>query len=318
VDFIDMYRGHKEAKGDLAWAVEPICSVLKAEYGVSLSVSGYYDFKTRPPSARSIRDGKLKEVIATTYSQNYSCYGVRKMYRELRRQGHDVARCTVARLMADLGLKGAVRGKVKRTTIAGAHVRSAEDLVRRNFYTKAPDQIWVADFTYVSTWEGWCYVAFVTDVFARRIIGHCISTRMNRDMVAAAFNRAIFNRIREGHDDLADLIHHNDKGSQYTADDFVELLASYGIRTSIGTVGDSYDNALAETINGAYKTELIKKFGPWRSYEELNIETEEWVRWYNENRINEYDDYRTPNEIEDLWYATGDDLRKAAQKAAGK
>lgn len=212
-----------------------------------------------PPSNRSIKDARLKDKILKIYEENYSCYGILKMWHALRNDGEKVARCTVARLMSELGIKGAVRGKVKRTTIAGKNIRCAEDLVRRNFNADQPNELWVADFTYISTWEGWCYSAFVIDVFARRIIGYAVSTRMNEALVENAFKMALHTRVFEGNSDLKDAIHHNDKGSQYTAIGFAELLSSHGIRASIGSVGDSYDNALAESINGSYKTELTKR-----------------------------------------------------------
>jgi len=311
-----MARGHRE-EGGLIWSVERICDVLRCEYGVSVSRSGYYAYKSRKPSARSIRDEYYKEKIVAEYYENYSCYGVRKMWRELRKQGNcDLARCTVERLMKELDLKGSKRGKVKRTTVAADGATCAADLVNRVFYADEPNRIWVADFTYVSTWEGWCYSAFIVDVFARRIIGWCVSTRMNRTLVANAFALAVFARKQHGLSDLSELIHHNDKGSQYTADDFVELLALHGVQTSIGSVGDSYDNALAETINGTYKTELIGKFGPWKTFEELQYETARWVKWYNEKRINEYCDYQTPQEVEQVWYATGIDSRKGVEGVA--
>jgi putative transposase len=212
--------------------------------------------------------------------------------------------------MKELGIAGAVRGKIKRTTISDAGIITAEDLVNRNFNAEAPNTLWVADFTYVSTWAGWCYVALVVDVFARRIVGYRVSTRMDKKMVASAFGMAVFTRASEGHDDLNNLIHHNDKGRQYTAYDFVELLALYGVRASIGTVGDSYDNALAESINGTYKTELVKRFGPWKDDRHLALETARWIYWYNNKRISERNDYMTPVEIERIWYNDGVDLRK--------
>jgi putative transposase len=188
--------------------------------------------------------------------------------------------------MRELGIHGAVRGKVKRTTVAEAGRACAEDLVKRDFDADAPNVLWVADFTYVSTWTGWCYTALVTDVFARRIVGYCVSTRMNRDMVAAAFRTAVFARAKDGYDDFSNnLIHHNDKGCQYTANDFAELLALCGVRASVGSVGDSYDNALAESVNGLYKTELVKRRGPWKNDGELNLETARWVHWYNTKPI---------------------------------
>lgn len=292
------------------WRVEPICRVLTKEVGIKISPSGYYAFKKRQPSAREVRDQELKDKITTIFEENFFCYGVLKMYHALLNDGEDVGRERVRRLMRELGLRGAVRGKVKRTTIAGDKVISAEDLVRRNFWASAPNKLWVADFTYVSTWEGWCYVAFIIDVFARRIVGYDVSTRMTEAMVTRAFKMAVFTRMSEGHGDFGDLKHHNDKGSQYTADGFVELLALHGIRASIGTVGDSYDNALAESMNGSYKTELIKNMGPWKSYEELNAATAEWVYWHNNHCITEHNNYKPAAYIEEKWYSEEVDLRK--------
>jgi len=298
------------------WRVGPICEVLNKQYGVSISYQGYYSFKRRPPSARSIRDEVLKPKILKMWEENYSCWGAEKIYKEFGRKGDVVARCTVARLMKDIGIAGRHRAKTVRTTIAGDHAKSAEDLVKRNFYADAPNRLWVADFTYISTWEGMCYTAFVTDVYARKIIGHAVSSRMTEKLVADAFKLAIYSRAREGHDDFSDLIHHNDKGSQYTADDFSELLALHGIRLSIGTVGDSYDNALAETMNGGYKTELIYNpvKGPWRSLEILRKETDEWVWWHNNKNISRYNNWHTPQEIEEMLYTDGEDGRKCSRK----
>jgi putative transposase len=295
------------------WRVEPICDTLTKHYGVSVSPSSYYDFKRRPPSERAIRDARLKERIVVIYEGNYRCYGVRKIWHSLLNEGESVARCTVERLMRELELKGAVRGKVKRTTIAGAGAASITDLVKRDFSASAPNRLWVADFTYVSTWEGWCYTAFVTDVFARRLLGYCVSTQMNKQMVAAAYKMAIHTRAYEGNDDFFRLIHHNDKGSQYTADDFAELLSSHGVRLSIGSVGDSYDNALAESLNGAYKTELVKRLGPWKNYPQLNKATAEWVHWFNGKRISEHNGYHSPKEVEEAWYNLGVDIRKSSE-----
>jgi putative transposase len=304
-----MFRSYREKDG-LMWRVEPICDILTKHYGVPVSPSSYYDFKRRSPSERAIRDAHLKGRIVAIYEDNYSCYGVRKIWHALLNEGEAVARCTVERLMRELELKGAVRGTVKRTTIAGAGASSAEDLVRRNFDAPEPNKLWVADFTYVSTWEGWCYTALVVDVFARRILGYCVSTRMNEKMVRSAYKMAVHSRAYEGHDDFFGLIHHNDKGSQYTADDFIELLATHGVRLSIGSVGDSYDNALAESLNGSYKTELIKRFDPWKNYEQLNKATAEWIHWFNEKRISERNGYHSPKEVETLWYNQGADIRK--------
>jgi putative transposase len=286
-----------------------MCHVLSGEYGVQISVSGYYAFKTRDKSERQARDEYLSGKIVRIFEENYSCYGVRKIWRFLLSEGEEVARCTVERLMKRLGLCGAVRGKIKRTTIGSDTAVCADDLVKRDFNTSAPNALWVADFTYVSTWTGWCYVALILDAFARRIVGYCVSTRMNNEMVARAFRRGVFTRVNEGMSDFSALIHHNDKGSQYTADDFVELLALHGVRASIGSVGDSYDNALAESINGTYKTELIKRFGPWKDDRHLNLETAKWVHWYNTKRISQRNNFKTPIEVERLWYSEGLDER---------
>jgi len=290
------------------WRVEPLCKVLTNEYGVPISVSGYYAFKNRSKSVRQTQDENLSRQIEYIFKENYQCYGVRKIWQVLLNKGEFVARCTIERLMKKLGLHGAIRGKVKRTTIA-KNKTSCTDLVKRNFNATAPNSLWVADFTYVSTWEGWCYVALISDVFARRIIGHCVSTCMSRQMVATAFKKAIFTRANEGHARFSGLIHHNDKGSQYTSDNFVELLALYGVKASIGTVGDSFDNALAETINGTYKTELTKKFGPWKDFGHLNLETARWIHWYNNKRISQRNNYKSPVETERLWYTEGVDNR---------
>jgi putative transposase len=309
VSFIDKHRAYREP-GGLLWRVEPICEVLTKSYGVSVSPSCYYAFGHRGKSARQIEDGRLSARIEEIYAANYSCYGVLKVWRALPNAGEKAARCTVERLMKGLGLRGAVRGKAKRTAIAGKNTNFAEDLVKRKFDAPGPDKLWVADFTCVPTRSGWCYAAFITDVFARATVGYNVSTRMDRNMVASAFKMAIHMRARSGRGNTADLIHHNDKGSQYTADDFIWLLASCGVRASAGSVGDSYDNALAETVNGAYKTELVNKLGPWDGYEKLNLRTAEWVNWYNNSRISERNGYKTPSQVEEAWYSTGMDIRK--------
>jgi putative transposase len=312
VSFIDKFRAYRE-EGGLMWRVGPICEVLTKNHSISVSPSCYYAFRGRGKSARKIEDERLSSRIAAIYTANYSCYGVRKIWRALLNEGETAARCTVERLMKELGLRGAVRGKVKRTTIADKHAVLAEDLVKRKFDAPKPDKLWVADFTYISTRTGWCYTAFITDVFARTIVGYNVSTRMDRNMVASAFKMALHMRARSGREDITNLIHHNDRGSQYTADDFIWLLAHYGIRASVGSVGDSYDNALAETVNGAYKTELINKFGPWDGCGSLNLRTAEWVHWHNNSRISERNSYKTPLQVEEAWYSTGMDIRKPSK-----
>ena len=292
------------------WRVGPICEVLTKDYGVSASQSSYYAFTKRGKPARQIADERLSARITAVYEANYGCYGARKVWRTLLNEGEKVARCTVERLMKRLGLRGAVRGKEKRTTLAGKNTHFAEDLVKRKFDAPAPDKLWVADFTYVPTRTGWCYTAFITDVFARTIVGYNVSTRMDRNMAASAFKMALHMRACSGREDIASLIHHNDKGTQYTADDFIGLLAHCGVRASVGGVGDSFDNALAETVNGEYKTELVNKFGPWDGYESLNLRTAEWVYWYNNSRISERNGYKTPSQVEEAWYSNGMDIRK--------
>ena len=297
------------------WHVEPICEVLTNHYGVKISSSGFYAFKNRSTSLRSQRDKHLKVLIDKIWKENYCCWGAKKVWRSLLNKGEPVARCTVERLMKEMGLRGLVRGKVKKTTIAGDSAKRPEDLVKRSFSARAPNKLWVADFTYISTWEGWCYTAFVTDVFARRIIGWAVSSRMNEALITAAFRKAAWTRHHEGNDNLSGLIHHNDCGSQYTADGFYELLALHGIRASIGSVGDSYDNALAETMFGDYKCTLIYNptKGPWKSKEQLEEETARWVHWHNNSNITEFNNWKTPMEIEEMLYTTGEDGRKCAQ-----
>lgn len=259
MDFIRSHAGRRQA-GGLRWGVEPICRVL-CEHGVKIAPSTYYDRVDRPATMSEYREALLVNRIRDVHAANYSVFGARKMWIVLNRMGITVARCTVERLMREAGLTGAVRGKTKRTTIAGRAADRYPDLVQRGFSPRRPDRLWVADMTYVSTWSGWAYVAFVTDAYARRIIGWAVGSTMTTDLVLAAFDHAVWSRRRDGRD-LASVVHHTDAGSQYTAVRFAEGLTGAGISGSIGSVGDSYDNALAETINGLYKTELIKPRNP--------------------------------------------------------
>lgn len=284
------------------WGVQPICRVL-TENQCKIAPSTYYDATQRPPSARAVRHGFLAAEITRVHQENYSVYGARKVWLQLNREGIAVARCTVEDLMADLGLRGAIRGKVKRTTIADPQAERAGDLVDRKFNPRAPNLLWVADFTYVSTWSGWVYVAFVIDAYARRIVGWRSATAMTTQLVLDAIEHAIWTRNREGVQDLSGLIHHNDRGSQYTAIAFTERLADAGIDPSIGTTGDSYDNALAETINGLYKTELIKPRGPWRTVDQVEVATLEWVDWFNHRRLYEQNGDIPPVELETAHYS---------------
>lgn len=214
-----------------------------------------------------------------------------------------MARCTVERLMDELGLSGAVRGKARRTTIADPAAARPADLVGRRFGPPTPNRLWVADLTYVSTWSGFAYVAFVTDAYARRILGWRVAATMATSMVLDAIEQAIWTRHQEGVLDLKDVVHHTDRGSQYTSIRFTERLAEAGIQPSVGAVGSSYDNALAETINGLYKTELIKPGKPWRSIEDVELATARWVDWFNRHRLYEYCGDITPVELEASYYA---------------
>lgn len=286
----------------MRWGVESICNNL-AQLGVRIAPSTYYEQRSRQPSKREVRDEVLKAQIEQIHAANYGMYGARKVWLALRRKGIDVARCTVERLMAELGLTGAIRGKVKNTTIPDPGGSRPPDLVQRQFGPPAPNRLWVADLTYVSTWSGWAYAAFVIDAYARRILGWRVGATMNTAMVLDSIEQAIWTRQQEGIFDLKDVVHHTDRGSQYTSIRFTERLAQAGIQPSVGAVGSSYDNALAETINGLYKTELIKPRKPWRSVEEVEYATAEWVNWFNHHRLYEYCGDIPPVEMETAHYA---------------
>ena len=271
IAFIDDHRAEH--------GVEPICRMLP------IAPSTYYDHlaKRAEPSRRSERarrDDALRPEIRRVFEENYRVYGVRKVWRQLRREGFDVARCTVARLMKDLGLKGVIRGKLVRTTIPDKSAPCPLDRVNRQFRVPAPNMLWVSDFTYVATWQGFVHVAFVIDAFARRIVGWRVSRTAHAGFVLDALEQAVHQR-RPG----AGLVHHSDRGSQYLSIRYTERLAEAGIEPSVGSVGDSYDNALAETINGLFKAEVIHRRGPWRSFEAVEFATLEWVDWFNNRRL---------------------------------
>ena len=225
-------------------------------------------------------------------------YGVRKVWRQLGREQIQVARCTVERLMKRLGLEGVRRGKIIKTTLQNKALPCPLDLVNRQFKADRPNQLWVSDFTYVSTWQGWLYVAFVIDVFARRIVGWRVSSSMTTDFVLDALEQAVYARQPE----LGSLIHHSDRGSQNVSIRYTERLTDAGIEPSVGSKGDSYDNALAETINGLYKAELIHKHAPWKNRESLKLATLEWVHWFNHHRLLEPIGYIPPVEAEAQYY----------------
>jgi putative transposase len=306
---VKFIREHKSRFG-----VEPICRVL-TQHGWPIAPSTYYDAASRAPSARARRDELLKSAIARVHADNYSVYGARKVWLQLNREGIEVARCTVARLMRDLGLRGARRGRRVRTTIADPAAVRPADLVRRHFNPPAPDVLWVADYTYVPTWAGMVYVAFVIDAYSRRILGWRAATSMKTALVLDALEQALWTRKRDGARDLAGLIHHTDAGSQYTSIAFTERLAAAGVSASVGTVGDAYDNALAESVNGLFKTELIKPRGPWRTAGQVEIATLEYVDWYNHRRLYEACGDIPPAELEAAYYSQNTALTEAGHSA---
>jgi transposase InsO family protein len=288
--FVDTHRA--------SFGVEPICQVLQ------IAPSGYrrYAAQQRNPSLRCARarhDESLIPQIERVWQVNLQAYGADKVWKQMNREGVEVARCTVERLMRRLGLRGVIRGKVVRTTIPDARTACPLDRVNRQFKADRPNQLWVSDFTYVSTWQGWLYVAFVIDVFARRIVGWRVSSSMHTDFVLDALEQALYARQPER--DGA-LIHHSDRGSQYVSIRYSERLAEAGIEPSVGSKGDSYDNALAETVNGLYKAELIHRRAPWKTKEAVELATLEWVAWFNHHRLLEPIGYIPPAEAEANYY----------------
>ena len=270
---------------------------------MQVAPSGYrrYAAQQRDPTlrcARSIRDDELVPQIQRVWQTNLQVYGADKVWRQLKRERIQIARCTVERLMKRLGLEGVRRGKVVRTTVPDKALPCPLDRVNRQFKADHPNQLWVSDFTYVSTWQGWLYVAFVIDVFARRIVGWRVSSSMRTDFVLDALEQALYARQPE----LGALIHHCDRGSQYVSIRYTERLAEAGIEPSVGSRGDSYDNALAETINGLYKTELIHKRGPWKNRESVELATLNWVSWFNHQRLLGSIGYIPPAEAEAQYY----------------
>ena len=275
------------------WGVEPICDTLQ------VAPSTYYAALPRPPSHRQTRDNELKVEIARVHEENFDVYGTEKVWKQLRRESIEVGRDRVGRLMAELELEGAVRGKTWLTTIPSSVSSRPADLVDRDFSATAPNRLWVADLTYVSTWPGVVYTAFVTDVFSRYIVGWKVSTTLRAELALDALEMAIWSR---GTTDLKGLVHHSDRGVQYLAIRYTERLADAGAVRSVGSRGDSYDNALAESVIGLYKTELIRKRGPWRSFEQLELATARWVEWYNQRRLHSSIGDVPPAEFESTYY----------------
>jgi putative transposase len=281
-----------------AYGVEPICRVLP------IAPSTYHEHAARraDPSrapARERRDAELCREIRRVFAENFGVYGVRKVWRQMKREGFDIARCTVSRLMRQMGLKGVVRGKSVRTTISDTSAPSPLDRVNRIFKAPRPNMLWLSDFTYVATWSGFVYVAFVIDAFARRIVGWRVSRSARADFVLDALEQALHQRQPFAG---GELVHHSDRGSQYVSIRYTERLAEAGIEPSVGSVGDSYDNALAETVIGLFKTEVIHRRGPWRSFEAVEFATLEWVDWFNNRRLLEPIGNIPPAEAEEAYY----------------
>ena len=300
VAFIDRHRDQ--------YGVEAICALLP------MAPSSYYEYKARQIDAsrlpaRTHRERQLEGEIHRVWQENFQVYGVRKMWRQLNREAIAVARCTVARLMARMGLRGVVRGRQFRTTVADAALARPEDRVQRNFAAERPDALWVSDLTYVATWRGFVYVAFVIDAYARRIVGWRVSNTLRSDLALDALEQALYERApREDQG----LIHHSDRGSQYLSIRYTERLKQAGLEPSVGSVGNSYDNALAESIIGLYKTEVIRRRGPWRDIEAVEFATLEWVHWFNHRRLFEPIGHIPPAEREAAYYRAATESAMAA------
>ena len=298
VSFIDAHRAE--------YGVEPICTQLP------IAPSTYYECKSRETDstrlpARARRDIELAGEIQRVYDENFFVYGAYKVWRQLNREQITVARCTVERLMRSLGLQGVVRGRSCRTTISDDAADRPADLVNRQFKATRPNQLWVADITFVATWTGFVYVAFVIDVYSRRIVGWRVANSLRTDLVLDALEQALYSRTG-----TQGLIHHSDRGCQYLSIRYTERLAEAGVNASVGSVGDSYDNALAETINGLYKTEVIRRRGPWRHIDAVEYATLEWVDWFNHRRLLEPIGDMPPAELEQAYYRQLEESAMAA------
>ncbi len=278
------------------WGVQPICKVLH------FAPSTYYAATTRAPSNRSVADEELKPKIEDVYEDNLSVYGARKIWAELKRQGTKVARCTVERLMGDIGIVGVSKSKsAVRTTIADELADRPQDLVRRNFTADRPNELWVADITYIDTAINKTYVAFVIDVFSRKVVGWKVSSSLKTDLATDALDMAIYQRNYL--DNLDNLVHHSDRGSQYLSIKYSQRLQDYGIAPSVGSKGDSYDNALAESFNGLYKAELIRRKKSWKNVQDVEWATLLYIDWFNNRRIHSKLGMIPPVEYEAIYYA---------------
>jgi putative transposase len=292
--YIDAHRAR--------FGVEPICRTLQ------VAPSSYYAARTRPPSARAVSDETLKDVIVRVHRAHFGVYGVRKVWRTLGRLGVEAGRDQVARLMRAVGLEGATRTKRVRTTKPAVVEQRPADLVERVFTATAPDRLWVADLTYVWTVAGFVHAAFVIDAFSRRIVGWRVMASLRAELALDALEMAIFARGQA----LSGLVHHSDRGVQYLAIRYTERLAEVEAAGSVGSRGDSFDNALAETVNGLYKAELINRRGPWRTVEQVELATADWVRFWNEDRLHEACGHIPPAEYEAAYH----EQRRAAELAA--
>jgi putative transposase len=287
VDYIDAHK--------VEFGVEPICKELP------IAPSTYYASKSAEPSARAVKDDKALTEIRRVHSENLGVYGVRKVHAQLRREGHAFARCTVERLMRCDGLRGVSRRRGPRTTIAGNPAELPMDLVERAFIATAPDQLWVADITYIRTFAGWVYAAFVIDVFSRRVVGWQLSTSLRTDLALDALEMGLWNRRRHGRE-ITGLKHHSDRGVQYRAIRYTERLAEAGAVASVGSRGDSYDNALAEAFNSLFKAELVRHRGPWKSIDDLEFAVAEYIDWFNNRRLHSAIGMIPPVEAEQGYY----------------
>jgi putative transposase len=292
VDYIDEHRD--------SFGVEPICNVLSA-HGCKVAPSTFYAAKSRPPSQRRLRDGVMMPILMALWVANYRVYGAHKLWKAARRAGYDIGRDQVARLMRELGIRGVRRGRKLFTTRPDPDAARPADLVKRNFTATAPNQLWVTDLTYVATWSGVAYVGFIVDAFSRMIVAWRVAGHMRTEMVLDALEMARWTRGTN----LEGLVAHSDAGSQFTSIRYGERLAELGAQPSIGSVGDSFDNALAETVNGLYKTELIRGPGqrPWKTVEDVELATLAWVHWHNTERLHGYLADVPPTEFEAAFYA---------------
>jgi putative transposase len=285
------------------FGVEPICRVLQ------VAPSSYYAAKTRPPSARAVRDAQLKVEIRRVWDANYRVYGAEKIWRQLRREGIQVGRDQVARLMRELGIRGVVRGGKRPTTTPAQAADRPADLVQRQFTAPAPNRLWVADLTYVAIGAGFCYTAFIIDAYSRAIVGWRVATTLRASLALDALEMAIWARQNAG---LDALVHHSDRGVQYLSVRYTQRLADQGAVSSVGSKGDSYDNALAEAVNGLYKAELIGPHGPWRTADQVELATLAWVGWWNQRRLHGALDHIPPAEHEALYYRQLEQTKEVA------